>query len=214
MAEQATAEIIPIKSMLDPNRDERRDKSMVIMRVVNPKTVRLQLPAGNLIGMGVSYVQIYEDEVDAVKAMVEPRPDKLVQAKEAFDLNIAKEVAAAASWTGSVEELQVKIAAKNDPAINQHVEHVLATTPISIESEFNDLVGRSLLALTEAEVVKVGLAEPQRRGIEAEHEKFVEAIVTAVNTSNERLATTMAASIGEALGKALQNALGGNTNKK
>lgn len=161
------------QSFIDPDKDKPRKKSMARLRVVNRNTLQLALPGGNVVPPGEHEILVYEDEVAAVKAVVEPASRKLDVASEAFTAAILQEVKQQVDWEDTMEALQRAIDRGKDPHIVEVYARVLANTEESIEAQFYRLENRSVLPLVSAEVIETGIAEPQRQGMKAEQDNLV-----------------------------------------
>lgn len=203
--EQATAQasiaaVPAAKSYWDPERDRPRGINLVRLEVVNRKTAGLQMPRGHVLQPGVSTVDVYADEVENVKAQVEPRPDAVVQAHESFRRAIADEAKARVSgFAGDAEGFLALVDAKDPVAVAEY-EFIRAQSPLSPEAMFRQTMRRDPLPLASCKLVDPNVAEPKREAvklIESENSKGRGELGAAIAEGVNEALKPLLATIGE-----------------
>lgn len=197
-------ESVGVSNHLDPEKSKARGRSLVKMRVVNRNTRNLQVPHGNVIDPGVREIYCYDDEVAAVKAMVEPKVANIPAARERYMLAIAKQVGERLDppFNGTLADLAERITTgKIDPSdkpgsIAFELSKVLDTTPSSVEGAFYETNGRSLYPLDSAEVIDEGIPEPQRKAMAMEQEKQAGVLANALRSVLKEALAEFGASAG------------------
>lgn len=163
-------------------KDRARDHSLVKMRVHNRSTLALGLPGANLIDIGTHEITVYDDDVDAVRDMVED-PQKIAQAEQQYAIDLAEEVGKhlETPWQRSAEELLAIIRSGSDPAVTEMHQRVLRTTGQSPQSAFQRLFKRSMKPLSMAELIPNSEhPEHQRAQTHKEVEKAAQAHAEAL----------------------------------
>lgn len=173
-------------------KDPARKRSMVFMSVRNRCTDILLLPNGQLIGPGTHKIEVYDDQVSAVQALVEKDASKIDAARKVFFLSLAaemmdKHLTKDECPVESAEELvELLLAAESDKTrlddvVADALKKAFGSTPHSVESEFRRMNKRDILPLDSAELITGSEhAEPQREHVDEEVRKAAEANAQAL----------------------------------
>lgn len=165
---------------IDPKRDERRNKQLVRMEVVNRNTLALEV-LENTIGPGKHIVTVYDDEVPKVMAMVEPSQDLVDQAQAAYELEVAEQVAKNIGHSSSAEDMLrvVKTNASED-AVREY-KRLERTSPLSPQGMFRRRNKRDMKPLVSAKKIEGSEhAEPQVAELENERKRTAGALSDAL----------------------------------
>lgn len=178
-----------VKTNFDPEKNKARRMGFVRMEVHNRDCANLQLPEGNIVTPGIGVVDVYEDSVPAVMALVEPEGgSRIGEVERTYWLRIA---AATKNMLDSVEtagkyqhhgreEVLDLIRSKADSVVNDEFAKVMKTTALSIPGIYHELFGHGIAPLVSAKVIERGLPEPQRIGQEDENAKLLKLVAAAV----------------------------------
>jgi hypothetical protein len=156
-----------VMNHFDPHRERARHRTMCRVRVVNRKTLNLNLPDGNTVNPGTADILVYEDNVKAIEALVEHDTAAMAAAERRFELRIAEQVQEklGSPYTQrSVEDMADFLKSKEGHAAKVPETHamVLATTGTSVEAEFQAIMRRGVKPLASCEVIDRNIPEPQR----------------------------------------------------
>jgi hypothetical protein len=188
------------KDFMDPARDRPRGKQMLKMRIVVREGITaLIVPGhtGRTVNAGEHIIPVYEDEVRAFKALVEPTPELVSQAMRAYEIAIAADVVRLMQSNRSAEEMADIIAGRfcdlddngnqigepyaPDEKILAAVDKAREVAAYSLQSRFYDANARTIRPLVSAEVVDgERFAEPQQKLKDEEQKRSAELILTAV----------------------------------
>ena len=176
----------------------------VKMRVVNRCTLNLQVEE-NTITPGTHDVLVYENRVGVVKAMVEPQPEEVAAARKGYTRKIVDAVRKRfALYPGTTDELMAAIDAGTAPEeIADMIKTERAETADSVESVFNERMGRSIQPLDSAEVVGTErYAEPKRAEADKDTLRLTDAMGAAIAQGNAALADAIGVAIARTIGGA------------
>ena len=207
---------------LDPKRDERRNESLVLMKVVNRNTRAVQI-LQNMIGPGEQVIKVYRDEVPKVMAQVEREPNLIDEARKQYELEMAERVMQTiGGFQGTPADMLRLIKSKENDEVNEVYRKLLKTSPLSVEGVFRGKYKRDIQPLVSAAVIEGSeFAEPQREELDREVNRQAGSFALALESVADRViaalqgkATPPAADV-QALVKAeVERLLGGGDKPK
>lgn len=163
-----------VETFVDPGA-RARGVSRARVRVHNRNCANLQI-CGSVVPIGTHEIQVYEDEIAGVLALVEPAPEQLEAAKHALELEIAQEIAQKFPDAGDAGAVLKAVKANKDARLVKAYEDLAASAPVSAEAIFTRNTKRAPLPLVSAEVLEKGIPEPQKAQAMGERAELVSAI--------------------------------------
>lgn len=138
-------------------KDEPREgMTLVRMEVENRNTKNLCLPNGNMVGIGLSKITVYEDEVATVQELVEPNYDVYKTSARVMYENECRDF---------IKEKDESLASL--PLDSPEVAAILKLVPSSIEGCFRKIMGRDLLPLASVRILETGIVPPTSSNVMA-----------------------------------------------
>jgi hypothetical protein len=157
--------------------DPPRNVKMVEMQVMC-RPLGQCLPDGNLVKRGENIIQVYEDHVAEVEALIETELDKVDEAKQHY-------------------ERQLEAYTKDADVDREKAEKEYGG---SLEASFHQLYGRDIKPLFKATVTKTNLPPPQDERLHRENATLVKELMTELGpVLGESAAAAATAAVKEVL---------------
>jgi len=136
--------------------DQHALDTMRRIKVQNDRCMLLQLGENHSIGMGTAEISIWDHELKAIQALVEPDTALLKAAERLHATRVVAKVhdtlISMNFPVGDADDVQAKLEAKEPTVTKIHAE-ALAQTTSSVEACFRELAGRDLKPLTSLELL-------------------------------------------------------------